>query len=79
MRIPENMIPNSEWSGQMTRVQNCQKWEAKDYTLHNHRELVRREMSRGKVARGKVVRGESVRVETARRDAVRKKKHTKER
>ena len=35
------MIPNSEWSRQLTRVQNCQKWEVtKDYTLHNHSHCV---------------------------------------
>ena len=33
--IPENMVPNSEWSRHLTRVQN---WEVtRDYTLHNHK------------------------------------------
>ena len=32
--IPENNVPNSEWSKQLTTVQN---WEVtRDYTLHNH-------------------------------------------
>ena len=36
LRIPENMIPNSDWSGPMTRIQNCQKGRvAKNYTLHH--------------------------------------------
>ena len=34
MGVPENMVPNSEWSRKLTRVQN---WEVtRDYTLHNH-------------------------------------------